>query len=243
MAEEFEFQDLSDAAFWGVDLSRARFRDVDLSDVTISHARIVNVEIDGFVDHVVINGVDVTGFVNDGDVWFPLRAMLRPTDPTGLRAAWDALEQSWSTVIHRATRLGERRLHERVDGEWSFVETLRHLLFGMDKWFTLPVLGERDVHSFGLSNAGSADFGWPGLDNEADPTLDDVLSVRAARAGRFRAYLDTVTPAELTRTVEVLENGTTEVAECLFTVFEEAFEHLRYATRDLQILERSTPGG
>ena len=28
------------------------------------------------------------------------------------------------------------------DEEWSFVETLRHLVFAMDKWFTVPVVGE-----------------------------------------------------------------------------------------------------
>jgi uncharacterized protein YjbI with pentapeptide repeats len=31
MAEEFEGRDLSDAVFWGVDLRRATFRDVNLS--------------------------------------------------------------------------------------------------------------------------------------------------------------------------------------------------------------------
>ena len=31
MAEQFEFCDLSDAVFWGVDLKRATFRDVDLT--------------------------------------------------------------------------------------------------------------------------------------------------------------------------------------------------------------------
>ena len=38
----------------------ARFRDVNLTDATISHAWLVNVDIDALIDTVVINGVDVT---------------------------------------------------------------------------------------------------------------------------------------------------------------------------------------
>jgi uncharacterized protein YjbI with pentapeptide repeats len=45
MPEEFE-GDLAGAVFWGVDLSGARFRDVNLTDVKISHAWLVNVDVD-----------------------------------------------------------------------------------------------------------------------------------------------------------------------------------------------------
>ena len=98
MPEEFE-GDLSGAVFWGADLTGARFRDVNLTDVKISHAWLVNVDIDALVDKVVINGVDVTGYVNERDPWYPLRAMIRPTDPEGMRAAWAALEDAWAKTI------------------------------------------------------------------------------------------------------------------------------------------------
>ena len=78
MPEEFE-GDLAGAVFWGADLSGARFRDVNLTDAKISHAWLVNVDIDALVDTVVINGVDVTAYVNERDPWYPLRAMLRPS--------------------------------------------------------------------------------------------------------------------------------------------------------------------
>ncbi|MGH9184732.1 MAG: DinB family protein [Acidimicrobiales bacterium] len=237
MSEEFEGRDLSNAVFWGVDLTGARFRDVNLTNATISHAWIVNVDIDGLVDHVTINGVDVTQYVNERDPWHPLRAMLRPADPDGMHAAWQALEEAWATTIERAGRLTEPQRHESVGGEWSFVETVRHLQFAMDKWFTVPILGDEDFHPIGLPNTGSADFGWPGLDRGADPTYDEVLAVRAESVSRLRAYLGSLTPADLTREVDVLENGTTPVSECLYTVFEEEFEHNRYATRDLAHLE------
>ena len=101
MPEEFE-GDLAGAVFWGADLSGARFRDVNLTDVKISHAWLVNVDIDALVDKVVINGVDVTAYVNERDPWYPLRAMLRPSDPEGMRAAWAALEDEWAKTITRA---------------------------------------------------------------------------------------------------------------------------------------------
>src|SRR2546423_2976306 len=83
MAEEFEGRDLRKAVFWGVDLRGARFRDVDMTDVTVSHASVVNVDIDALVDRLTVNGVDVTGYVNERDPWYPLRGMLRPTEPDG----------------------------------------------------------------------------------------------------------------------------------------------------------------
>ncbi len=235
MPEEFE-GDLTGAVFWGADLSGARFRDVDLTDATISHAWLVNVEIDAFVDTVVINGVDVTAYVNERDPWYPLRAMLRAPDPEGMRATWAALEAEWAKTIRLAEALPEDRLHESVDGEWSFVQTLRHLVFAMDKWFTAPILGE-GFHPIGLPNTGSVDFPWPGLDHELEPSVADALAVRADRATRFRNHLESVATTDLVRPVEVLESGTHPVQECIYTVFEEEFWHNRYAQRDLAQLE------
>jgi hypothetical protein len=237
MAEEFEGRDLHGAVFWGVDLSGARFRDVNMTDVTMTHAWVVNVDIDAVIDQVTINGVDVTQYVNARDRWYPLRAMLRPTDPDGMRTTWYALEQAWTPTIEQARRLTDGQLHKSVGGEWSFVDTLRHLVFAMDKWFTTPILGEEEFHPLGLPNTGSADFGWPGLDRSAAPTFDEVLDVRRRRVARLRVFLETMTSADLVREVDVLENGTTPVNECLYTVFEEEFHHNRYALRDLAFVE------
>lgn len=238
MPEEFE-GDLAGAVFWGADLTGARFRDVNLTGVRISHAWVVDVEIDALVDNVVINGVDVTAYVNERDPWYPLRAMLRASEPADVCATWTALEDEWATTLARALALPEGTLHESVDGEWSFVQTLRHLVFAMDKWFTAPILGA-GFHPMGLPNSGSVDFPWPGLDHGLAPTLADALAVRADRATSFRDYLATVTTTDLTRPVDVLENGTCPVLECLHTVFEEEFWHNRYALRDLAQLESAT---
>ncbi|HMK11490.1 MAG TPA: DinB family protein, partial [Acidimicrobiales bacterium] len=189
---------------------------------------------DSFVDEVVINGVDVTEYVNDRDPWYPLRAMLHPTDRNGMLAAWDALEAEWAPTIDRATALTDAQRRTSVGGEWSFVDTLRHLVFCMDKWFTVPVLGEPAFDPMGRSNSGSVDFPWPGVDRDADPTFEEVLAVRASQAATFRDFLESVTPTALDREVEVLENGPGfPVRDCIFVVFEEEFEHHRYAVRDL----------
>lgn len=61
--------------------------------------------------------------------------------------------------------------------------------------------------------------------------------MRDEQAAQLRAYVDGVPADEFTRAVEVLENGTVPLIDCLYTVFEESFEHHRYAVRDLVQLE------
>jgi hypothetical protein len=234
MTQEFG-GDLAGAEFWGADLTGATFRDVNLTGVTISHAWLVDVAVDALVERVVINGVDVTAYVNERDPWYPLRALIRTTDPDSMRAAWKALDDEWANTLVIARDLPEAALHESVAGEWSFVQTLRHLVFASDKWFTAPILGER-FHSLGMPNAGSHAFPWPDIDAETEPSIVDVLNVRRDMATRLRNFLVDVTADDLTRSVDVLENGEHTLQQCIDTVFEEEFWHLRYARRDLAVL-------
>ena len=44
----------------------------------------------------------------------------------------------------------------------------QHLVFGVDKWFATPLLGQATFHSIGLANTVARNFGWLGLD--LDPT-------------------------------------------------------------------------
>lgn len=235
MGEEFEGRDLSEAVFWGVDLQRATFRDVNFTGASMHGVWLVDVTIDGLVDRLVVNGVDVTDHVNANDPWQPLRGMLRPSDRAGLLASLDETDRMWQETIAQARALPDATRHESVNGEWSFVQTLRHLVFGIDKWFTHAVTGGA-FHPMGLTNTGSADFPFPGVDRDADPTFDEAVAARAERMGLVRSHIETADAAELQREVEVLENGTTPVLECALVVLEEAFEHLRYARRDLALL-------
>jgi hypothetical protein len=235
MAESFEGADLSGATFWGVDLRGAHFRDVDLTNATMQDVRMVDVNVDGLIDHLTINGVDVTDYVNQRDLWYPLRAMLQPADPENLRATWNALEELWAITLDRAQELPEAKLHESVNGEWSFVQTIRHLVFAIDKWFTVPIVGGT-FDPIVLPNRGSDALDWPGRDRDATPTFHEAVAVHAERVASVRDYLASVTETELERTVEVLENGPREVRNCIHVVFEEEFAHNRYARRDLALL-------
>lgn len=235
MTEEFEYRDLSDAVFWGVDLRRATFRDVDLMGARFSHARFVDVTIDAEVDGLVINGVDVTAYVNERDEWSALRSTLHPTHPAAMREGWQAFVAAWTGAIERARGLPAEARRASVDGEWSFVQTIRHLVFGIDKWFIVPIL-DGAFHPIGLPNSGSADFGWPGIDHSADPPLEEAVAAWLDRAERLRAHLGTVDDRALAAEVDVLENGPSAVHDCIGVVFEEHFHHLRYAERDLDRL-------
>jgi hypothetical protein len=227
--------DLAGAVFWGADLTGATFRDVDLSGVSISHARFVDVDIDASIGRLVVNGVDVTDYVNERDPWFPLRSMIEPTDPAGAQAAWSALEQTWSETLALASACADGDLHRSVDGEWSFVDTLRHLVFAIDKWFSVPIAGG-SFDPMGLPNSGSIDFPFPGVDPTAQPGLTGALAAHQDRVEAVRGFIESVSLDDLDRRVDVLENGEHSVRDCLWTVFEESFWHNRYARRDLERL-------
>jgi hypothetical protein len=234
--QEFSDQDLTDAVFWGVRLDNAHFRDVDFTGATMFHVLLEDVAIDGEIDRLVINGVDVTDVVNHGDRWYPLRSMLAPDSGAAAIETWDLLESHWAEALDRADALSDEQRRQSVNGEWSFIETLRHLVMAMDKWFTLPVLGHVEMHPIILPNRGSDDFPWPGRDATTDPSYAEVRTVRAQRAATFREFIASVTIDELARPTTVLENGDATVGQCLHVVFEEEFEHLRYALRDLDRL-------
>jgi hypothetical protein len=235
---EFEGVDLDGAVFWGVNLSGALFRDVDLTGARVFHAQLTDVDIDGIVERLLVNGVDVTDYVNAHDAWYPLRTQLRPADAAGILAAWDELDRRWAATCERAFLLGEAALHDSVNGEWSFRDTLRHLVFAFDKWLALPLFGDTELTACGLPNTGSAEFDWPGLDRSASPGVGEVLAIAAAQSERLRAYLAEVDLDALPAETEVLENGTVPTLECFYAVLEETFEHLRYAVRDLTVLEQ-----
>ncbi len=241
----FERVRLPGARFHNVDLSGASFRSVDLSGVTVNSAFLVNMDLRGEVWNLRVNGVDVAPLVEaELDRQYPDRAKMRPTDPEGFREAWDLLERLWGQTVERARALRPEQLHERVDGEWSFIETLRHLVFATDAWGIRVVLGEPSPwHPLDLPHDEMTDV--PGIprDREARPTLDEVLAVRADRMATVRRLFDGLTVERLAATTEpVTEPGYPAsngypVAECLRTILGEEWEHRLYAERDLDALE------
>jgi hypothetical protein len=127
------------ASFHNADLSGATFRDCDMSGVRIVSSRVDGLVISGLngrAGRVVVDDVDVSAYVAaELDRRHPERVRLREARTAkDLRAVWADLERLWEDTLARAGWLPEAALQERVDGEWSFVETLRHLVFAVDSW-------------------------------------------------------------------------------------------------------------
>jgi hypothetical protein len=134
---------LTNARFHDVDLTNARFDLVDLTGVTIRGAALVDMDLSGDIQNLRINGVDVVPLVEaELNRRYPDRPKMRPADADGFREAWDILERLWPQTVERARGLAPDLLHERVDGEWSFIETLRHLVFATDAWVRRAILGD-----------------------------------------------------------------------------------------------------
>ncbi len=241
----FEDVYLTDARFRDVDLKGARFNLVDLSGVTIRGALVADVEISGEIENVRINGVDVVPLVEaELNRRYPERAKMQPSDADGFRAAWDLLEPLWQGTVERAAQLDPELLHERVDGEWSFIETLRHLVFATDAWVSRAVLGEpAPWDPLDLPHDEMPDIPGVPRDLAARPSLDEVLVLRADRQATVRRVLAGLTDEQLAgHTAPVPEPGYPEsesfaVRRCLGAVLIEEWEHRQYAERDLAVLE------
>lgn len=79
--------------------------------------------------NLTINGVHIGPLVNaELNRRYPDRAKMRTTDPAGFREAGTPRAALGETV-RRARQLDPELLNESVAGEWSFIETLRHLAF------------------------------------------------------------------------------------------------------------------
>ena len=89
-------------------------------------------------------------------------------------------------------------LHERVDDEWSFIETLRHLVFATDAWVSRAILGQPSPWDpLGLPHDEMPDEPGVPWDEDARPSLDQVLALRADRMATVRRVLAGLTDAEL----------------------------------------------
>jgi uncharacterized protein YjbI with pentapeptide repeats len=232
-------QDARNSTFIEADLSGSQFRGVDFSNVKISDAWLVNVDISGHVAGVTINGVDVTDFVEEQlDERYPVRKLLNAPDPDGMRGAWSALELDASETVERARRLPAALLDESVNDEWSFLQTLRHLIYATDRWITGPLMAEPEpFHPLGMPNPPYDDLPNGAFDLDARPSLGGVLIARHARMNAVQKYLCNVSAAQLDREVSSPNGGKTTVHRCLQVVFKEEWWHNLYAIRDLNILE------
>src|SRR5690348_8317454 len=173
------------------DLTGAEFRECDLSRARLVGVVVQDVEIDGLVTNLVVNGVEVMSYVEEElDRRHPVRLLIRSDEPADLREAWRQLRQAWAATAERVGSMAEGSEHVGVDGEWSMVETLRHLVFVHDSWFRRCVLGLTEPFTpMGLATPFVPDQEELGLDSSARPGLDEVLKVRERQASEIAAWL------------------------------------------------------
>jgi DinB family protein/pentapeptide repeat protein len=244
------------ASFTGADFTGAKFRDCDLRQVKITDSWLTDVRMSGLVGSFVVNDVDVAAFVEgELDRRHPERVQLRAMRTADdYRAMWDTIERLWAGTIARAQRLPEPALHQRVDDEWSFAETLRHLVLATDKWAGRAILGEpAPYHPLGLPQPGypAAGAAALGIDLDARPALAEVMEVRGTRMALVRRIVGGLTDAGLERVClrlpapgfEGYPEESWRVGRCLGVVMKEECEHRRYAVRDLTALEADPRGG
>ncbi|HEV2889278.1 MAG TPA: DinB family protein [Frankiaceae bacterium] len=243
--------DLTGAEFADTSLRRARFVGVDLSGAVLRGVAVRDVEVESpwlFEGGTLrVNGIDVVPLVDaELDRHFPGRAERNAADPAGLRSAWAAVEAAWAPVMERAAAMPPGAVDARVGGEWSFAQTLRHLVMATDVWLRKAVLRiERPFHPLGLAGPGAEE---EGLDMSVfatgTPTYAEVLDARAERVAMMRDHLARVTPEELDepRPNPWAPQYQDTVRSCLHVVIGEEWEHLRYAVRDLDALA-AAPGG
>jgi DinB family protein len=231
--ERFFDRDLTEAEFRECVLDRSRLIGVVMRDSVI----------DGLVDNLVVNGVEVSEYVEaELDRRHPVRVLIRSDEPGDLLEGWRQLRADWAATVDRM-RATPGIEHRSVNDEWSAVQTLRHLVFVHDSWFRRCCLGSTDPFTpMGLG----PDFvrEAQGIDPSADPTLDAVLAVRDEQAAELEAWLAAVTTDGLQQQAPIPDNDMwppyaagRSVKQCLATVLDEEWAHHGFCVRDLDLIE------
>ncbi|MBU1801407.1 DinB family protein [Nocardioides sp.] len=234
---EFLDADLRGARFERCDLSGAVMRSVDLQAADIDAPWLME---EG--GSLLVNGIDVAPLVQaELDRRFPGRSERRAADPAGLRSAYAAVEDAWAAALDRVAGMPPGTVDVRVDDEWSFAQTLRHLVLATDIWLRGAVHGIEDpMHPIGQPHAEYASDGYDvSIFSATHPSYAEVLAVRAERQAMVRDYLASATPEGLATECPHPWAPERRVAaiHCLHTIIGEEWEHLRFALRDLDAIE------
>ncbi|MDG4797606.1 DinB family protein [Micromonospora sp. WMMD1082] len=229
------------ATFVDRDLRGARFSRSTLAGAVMRGVDVRGLDIDApwLADGaLLVNGVDVAPLVEaELNRRFPGRELKQATEPSTLGAAWAATERAWAAAVDRVMSMPEGAVDVSVDGEWSFAQTLRHLAFATDAWLGKAALRlPQPFHPLGQPHS---EYETDGFDMSIfvaeQPTFAEVLQVRAERQAIVRDFLATVTPQLLAepRPTAWSPEHEASVLDCLHVIFDEEWEHLRYALRDL----------
>jgi hypothetical protein len=158
-------------------------------------------------------------------------------EPAALLGAWSRIEQIWTATLNEALRLADEKLNERVNGEWSFLETLRHLVFVTDGWIGGAVQGDPSpYHPLGIPPDLIKGGDHLGLNLDAQPGLDEVLVCRRQRIVQVREAVRRVTSDELAKLCSSRAGQFTVLGAFQVVIFEE-WAHNQYATATWAVLE------
>ncbi len=212
----------------GADLTGTRFHGPIFVETRVTDAWVQSLDLSGTIRSLVVNGVEVAGFVEaELQRRHPELGYLGSKDVPGMQRAWAELQEIGRETLARARALPASALDESVDGEFSYLQTLRHLLLAVDRWITGPVLDEdHPFHPLGVPYFEAPPEELAPLDLDATPTLDEVLEARAGRVARVDALVRDATDDSLARVLDSPNGGTTTVGDCLRIVFNEEWWRL-----------------
>ena len=136
----------------------------------------------------------------------------------------------------RASTFTEDQRHQRVDDEWSTVESLRHIVFVVDVWLGRIIKGEDDpFHPMGLP-PHFAPRKPPGssIAPDAAPTFEEACEAVRGRLEILSAFVNALAPDELARPIE---GHAKTVAGGLAVIFDELQAHNYFMNRDLDVIQ------
>lgn len=236
--------DFEGAEFIDLSMAGSTFREVDLSGARMRGVLLMDADIDGAIDGLRVNGVEVMPLIEaELDRLHPERLRLQPTTPETMREAVDVIEELWRATLRRARLLPEEAVHRSVNGEWSLAQTLRHTIFVVDAWYGhAAALRPNPFHPIGLPPSFITNGTEFGIDESAAPTFGEILAVCAERIADLRAYLAKVTQDELDRvrgpntTIGFPPPAERTAVRCLHVIFSDQWAHVQFADRDLAVL-------
>jgi hypothetical protein len=233
-------------SFTDADLSESRFVRCFFDGATFRGVAFSNVSIDGEIDTLTVNGVDVAPFVEaELNRRYPGRELRNAATCAQLRDSWTKVQAAWRDAVTLVQTLPPHVVETSIDGEWSFIQTLRHLVLATDVWLRGAIQRiDPPYHPIGQPFAEYAADGYDMSHfTETTPSLDRVLEVRGERQAMVTEFLNTATDRDLTdeQVNPWAPTATVTVGRCISVILNEEWEHLRFALRDIEALKTATP--
>jgi len=138
-------------------------------------------------------------------------------------------------TLTRAGSFSEAQLQQGVNGEWSTVESIRHLVLVIDLWLSKAILGDADpFHAMALPPSFMPPK-LPGtsIDPDARPSFAEAADVLRGRLKLVQSYLDGLTADDLA--LPVAAHAKT-VGGALNVLFTELKAHNSFVNRDLDLI-------